>query len=147
MNKERLDKVIYSLLDGTDKFLLSSTINKNNIVEVFIDGESMVSIQDCINLARNIEEEFDRDEEDFELRVSSAGSDKAFKDIRQLIKYIDKELEFYLPAEKPFKGRLKSINNNLLEVEQEKGKGKKKEIIEREIDFEAAEKIKPLIKF
>jgi hypothetical protein len=52
-----------------------------------------------------------------------------------------------LPNEKPFKGILKSIENNILMVEQEKGKGKKKEIIEKEIDFEAAEKIKPLIKF
>lgn len=147
MEKEKLTSQIDAFLIETDKFLLSINISKTNIIDVFIDGDTGVTIQDCIDLARAIEGEYDRDVEDFELRVSSIGVDKEFKLIRQLKKYIGKEIEFYLPNEKPFKAKLLSINENVLKVEQESGKGKKKEIVTKEIDFESAEKIKPLVKF
>jgi ribosome maturation factor RimP len=147
MEKKKLTSQIDAFLAGTDKFLLSLSISKTNIIDVFIDGDTGVTIQDCIDLARAIEGEYDRDVEDFELRVSSVGVDKEFKLVRQLKKYLEKEIEFYLPDEKPFKAKLLSIEGDILRVEQTIGKGKKKEIITKEIDFESAEKIKPLVKF
>ena len=147
MEKEKLSSVVESLLEGTDKFLLDLHINKANIIEVFIDGDTAVTIQDCIDLTKAIEAEFDRDVEDYELRVSSAGVDKAFKMIRQLSKFVGKEIEIYLHQEKPFKAKLLAIDGETLHIEQEIGKGKKKEIVNKEIDFNEADKIKPLVKF
>ena len=147
MDKKELTSLINSILKGSDKFLLDLKISKNNIIDVFIDSETALTIEDCVDLSRAIEDHYDRDEEDFELRVSSPGTDKAFKDIRQLTKYIDREIEVVLPGEKPFKGVLKSVQNGLLTVETEKGKGQKKVYSEKIFDFFEADKIKPLIKF
>ncbi len=147
MVKEEIVSAVESLLEGTDKFLLSAQVSKTNVIDIFIDGDTAVTIQDCVALTKAFEEKFDRDVEDYELRVSSAGVDKEFKFVRQLPKFTGKEIEIYLHGEKPFKAKLLSLNGNILQVEQVKGKGKKQEIIIKEIDFEEAEKIKPLVKF
>ncbi len=147
MVKEEIIPVVESLLEGTDKFLLSVHISKANVIYIFIDGDTAVSIEDCVALTKAFEAKFDRDVEDYELRVSSAGVDKEFKVLRQLPKFVGREIEVYLRGEKPFKATLLSLDGSTLHLEQVKGKGKKQEVIIKEIDFDEAEKIKPLVKF
>ena len=65
----------------------------DNRIFVDIDGDNGVTIDDCIELSRAIEGNLDRDSEDFELNVSSAGADQPLKLTRQYRKNVGRDLE------------------------------------------------------
>ena len=65
--------IIHSHLQGSDKFLVDLKITSDNRIFVSIDGDEGVLIDDCVALSRAIENSLDRDAEDFELNVASAG--------------------------------------------------------------------------
>ena len=68
-------------------------------------------MDDCIELSRTIEGQLDRDAEDFELNVSSAGADQPLKMTRQYRKNIGRDVEVvYLDGEK-VEGELKAAED------------------------------------
>lgn len=93
INKDKIQEIIDNSLRGTDLFLVELTVNNQNCIEVFIDSDNGVTIEQCMTLSRQIEGNFNRDEEDFELSVSSAGITSPFKIKRQYIKNLNKEIE------------------------------------------------------
>ena len=84
--------VIDETLAGSDKFLVDLKISTDNRINVAIDGDNGITIDDCIELSRAIENSLDRDEEDFELNVASAGLDSPLKLKRQYRKNIGQDL-------------------------------------------------------
>jgi ribosome maturation factor RimP len=83
-------------MEGTDLFTVSCKCSPMNEVELLIDSDSAVSIEQCINLTRKIEEEFDRDVEDFSLTVTSAGIGEPLKLLRQYQKIVGSTVEVLL---------------------------------------------------
>lgn len=86
-------EIVKNLLDGSDKFLVNLKITPDNRIFVDIDGDNGVNIDDCIEISRAIENSLDRDAEDFELNVSSAGADSPLKFARQYRKNVGRDLE------------------------------------------------------
>lgn len=84
--------VIDQALSGSDKFLVDLKISTDNRINVAIDGDNGITIDDCIALSRAIENSLNRDEEDFELNVASAGLDSPLKLKRQYRKNIGQDL-------------------------------------------------------
>lgn len=80
-----------SLADGP-LFLVSMKITPDNRIFIDIDGDNGVTIDDCINLSRTVENSLNRDEEDFELNVSSYGADSPLKMPRQYVRHIGRTL-------------------------------------------------------
>ena len=64
---------------GKGLFPVSVSVSPKNEIKVYVDGMNGVCIDDCVDISRYIESHLDRDEEDFELTVSSAGLDQAFR--------------------------------------------------------------------
>ncbi len=118
-----------------------------------VDSEKGITIDHCIQISRQIEGNLDREEEDFELQVSSAGLGLPFKVRRQFIKNIDQEVEVVLKDGQKMEGILKSVAEEGFELEtskKEKVEGKKKkELVTRlhQISFEQAKTVKNIIKF
>lgn len=75
--------IVDEWLAGKDYFLTDLTISTDNRIVVEIDHEEGVWIEDCVELSRFIESRLDREEEDFELEVGSAGIGQPFKVLRQ----------------------------------------------------------------
>ena len=84
--------VIDKALAGTDKFLVDLKISTDNRINVAIDGDNGIVIDDCVALSRVIEASLDRDVEDFELNVASAGLDSPLKLKRQYRKNVGEDL-------------------------------------------------------
>ena len=84
--------VISETLAGSDKFLVDLKISTDNRINVAIDGDNGITIDDCIELSRAIEGSLDRDAEDFELNVASAGLDSPLKLKRQYKKNVGRDL-------------------------------------------------------
>ena len=113
-------------LDGTDRFVVDVNINTDNRVLVFIDSDTSVTIEHCIALSRHIEGTLDRDEEDFELNVSSSGIGQPFTVLRQYHKYVGKAIQVKLEDGTQKKGILASVTETQLAFfEQAKNKNKK----------------------
>lgn len=83
-------------MEGSDLFVVSCTATPANEVELLIDSDTSVAIDQCVALSRAIEAEFDRDVEDFELMVASAGIGSELKQLRQYRKLVGRPVEVLL---------------------------------------------------
>ena len=83
IEKIKVLEIVKEALEGTDKYLVNLKITPDNRIFVDIDGDNGITIDDCIELSRTVENSLDREEEDFELNVSSAGADSPLKLPRQ----------------------------------------------------------------
>jgi ribosome maturation factor RimP len=101
---------------GSDKFVVSVKVKQGNKIAVFIDADNAVSIDDCIKLSRFIESQLDRETEDFELDVSSAGLDLPLKMERQYKKNIGKEIKVVLKNGTVKIGKLNSVSKDGFEL-------------------------------
>ena len=66
-------------LASSSNYLVDVVIKPGNLIVVEIDNDEAVSIDDCAELSRYLEEHLDRDVEDYELEVGSAGITSPFK--------------------------------------------------------------------
>ena len=83
IDKFKVLDIVKDVLEGSDKYLVNMKITPDNRIFVDIDGDNGINIEDCIEVSRAIENSLNRDEEDFELNVSSAGADSPLKMPRQ----------------------------------------------------------------
>lgn len=136
-----------------EQFIVSIDIRPSNQMSILVDSFSGVTINDCIQLSRHIEGNLDREVEDFELQVSSAGISEPFKIRQQFEKNKGKEIEVVLTDGIKHEGVLKEIDDSGFELEtskREKVEGhKKKQLITRihRIEFDQAKTVRNIIKF
>jgi len=83
---EQIEKLVAEKLENKDVFLVDIRIRHGNRISVFLDSDTGVNIKTCAELSRYIEFNLDRESEDFELEVSSAGLDQPLKLLRQYVK-------------------------------------------------------------
>jgi ribosome maturation factor RimP len=74
-------------------FIVDVLVNERNVINVYIDSLEGLTIDQCVSVSRNVEHNLDREEEDFELHVSSPGLTESFKVKQQYIKYQGREVE------------------------------------------------------
>jgi len=112
IDKELIKNITEKHLEGTPMFLVDVVVRPGNIIVVEIDSDDAISIDDCIALSRNVESQLNRDEEDFELEVGSAGVTAPFKIPRQYKKNIGNEVEVLTKSGQKLSGILKSSDDN-----------------------------------
>ena len=126
------------IADG-NMFIIDIKITPDNKISIELDADEGVSIDACANLSRFIETNLDREKEDFELEVGSAGLGQAFKILRQYQKNIGNEVEVLDKTGKKWLGILKQANdsNFVVEIEKQvKPEGAKRKItVTEEIKF------------
>ncbi|HNZ72626.1 MAG TPA: ribosome assembly cofactor RimP [Prolixibacteraceae bacterium] len=132
IKKEIIEQLTADVLTG-EFFLIQVTVKQGNVIEVIIDGDNGVSIQKCVDVSRYIEQHLDRESEDFELSVYSAGLGNPFKVYRQYVKNIGKEVDVKLGEEKPLSGTILSVDENGFDLEtkvsiKDEATRKKKEV-------------------
>jgi len=89
----------------------------------------MIDIEQCVLLSKFIESNLDRELQDFELQVSSAGMTSPFKVKEQYIKNLNKSVKILTYDGKKHEGVLKEVGDDKLVIEyqvKEKIEGKKK---------------------
>lgn len=111
IDRQALAEFIEKSLEGTDCYLVEVTVNPGNEIKVEIDSDSTVDIDRCVELTRAIEQEFDRDKEDYELEVGSAGLTSPLRVRRQYEKYIGQEVETLGSDGKKHRGILRSADD------------------------------------
>lgn len=78
-------------------FLVRAEVKANNRIEVEVDHDTdPVDIDTIVALTRHIEASLDREQEDLELEVSSAGLTTPLEGVRRYRKFVGRELEVLL---------------------------------------------------
>ena len=79
IDKDLLTATVNEAIEGTPLFLVDIDVRPGNTIVVEVDSTEGVDIDQCVAITRKIEERFDRDVEDYELEVGSAGLTSPFK--------------------------------------------------------------------
>ena len=136
IDKNVVKTLVDEWLQGKEYFLVDIEISQDNRIVVEIDHADGVWIEDCVDLSRFIEDHLDREKEDFELEVGSAGLGQPFKVPQQYINFVGKEVEVLDADGQKVKGILKSVDGNDFTVsveEKVKVEGKKRPV-KQEVD-------------
>ena len=153
IEKKVVSQLVEEKLASSSNYLVDVVIKPGNLIVVEIDNDEAVSIDDCAELSRDLEEHLDRDVEDYELEVGSAGITSPFKVLRQYVKNIGNEVEMLLKNGSKLTGVLKSADENGVVVSVEKkvkpeGAKRKVTVIEDEsYTFDEIKYTKYLIRF
>ncbi len=134
-------------------FLVEITVNERNVIDVFVDSFDGLPISKCIAISRHVEHSLDREEQDFELHVSSPGLTRGFKVKEQYIKYTGRQIEVTTGEDKKLEGTLIETGETDFVLEtssREKVEGhKKKQLIVKKhnLKFDEIKSAKAIISF
>jgi ribosome maturation factor RimP len=132
ISKDSIYQVVEQFIVDTDYFLVDIKVTPDNRVMVEIDSFEGVKIDFCAELNRHIESQIDREIEDYDLEVGSAGLTEPFKVQKQYEKNLGNEVETLTKEGKKFNGILKEVDSTgfVLEIEKsEKPEGAKRKIL------------------
>ena len=139
IEKNIVTRIVDEWLEGKDYFLVDVNISTDNKIVVEIDHAEGVWIEDCVELSRFIESKMNRDEEDFELEVGSAGIGQPFKVLQQYINHIGKDVEVLTKDGKKWAGVLHEAdeeNFSIIITKKVKLEGEKRpKMIEEQVTF------------
>ena len=139
IDKKELEAFVEDQLKDSGYFLTDIKVSPANEITVEIDSMTPGDIEECVRLTRAIEEAFDRDVEDYELEVGTAGLTSPLKVKRQYEKYQGQDLEVLTSDGRKLHGMLRTVSDEgiILAVQQKvKKDGIKKPVLETvEVDL------------
>jgi ribosome maturation factor RimP len=153
ITKEQITGIIASKLDEDGVYLVDLQIGADNRISVTIDHFDGISISYCVEISKLIEANLDREVEDFELEVASAGIGQPFKVLKQYIKNLNREVEVLLANGKKMKGTLVRADESGFAItcpEKVAVEGKKKkelQIKEYIFNFDSVKQVKDIVSF
>ncbi len=130
-------------------FLVEASISPTNNIKVFIDADQGASIDKLAYLNRALSKQLEETmfpNGDFSMEVSSPGLEEPLKLYRQYVKNIGRLVEVLQKDGIKKEGKLISTSEKKILIEEEKGKNKKKEIVQHIISFENIKTTKIQIK-
>jgi len=110
ISKDKVREIVEEWLADKEYFLVDVSVSSDNCISVEIDHAEGVWIEDCVLLSKHVEANLDREVEDYELEVGSAGIGQPFKVLQQYINHIGKEVEVLAIDGKKYRGILTQAN-------------------------------------
>jgi ribosome maturation factor RimP len=130
-------------------YLIDLSISENNKVQVVVDGDTGVPLSECIRISRNINDNLDREEEDFSLEVTTPDIAHPLKVKRQYIKNLNRILKVK-NAEEEFEGTLVAADENKIvlnwKAREPKLIGKGKVTVQKSVTIEYKDIIEAKVK-
>ena len=139
ITEEIVTKLVEQCIEGSDIFLVDAAVKAGNVIRVHVDRMEGISIDECVKISRFLNENLDRETEDYSLEVSSPGLGSPFKVKQQYDKNIGRHVEVLLKEGIKVTGQLQSVSDGGI-VLVVKGK-------ETEIEFAAIKTSKTIISF
>lgn len=142
IDKKHVESIVNEWLEGREYFLVEVSVSADDCIVVTIDHADGVWIEDCADLSRFIEAHLDREEEDYELEVGSAGLGQPFRVRRQYEIHVGETVETQTRDGHKWQGVLTEVTDDgfTMEVEQkvkpEGAKRPRKELVAMHFTFE-----------
>ena len=139
IDKNVVTRIVEEWLEGKDYFLVDVTVTPDDKIVVEIDHAEGVWIDDCVDLSRYIESKLNREVEDYDLEVGSAGIGQPFKVLQQYIIHIGKEVEVLGKDGKKWTGVLTDANEEnftiTVQVKVKPEGAKRPKLVEQNVTF------------
>lgn len=120
-------------------FLVEITVNERNVINIYVDSYDGLTIDQCVAVSRHVEHSLDREEEDFELQVSSPGLSEKFKVKEQYYKYVGRLVEVVVSDDIKLEGTILEADDKGITLEtsvREIPEGhKKKQLVIKQHNF------------
>lgn len=135
---EKIKEIVETQAAENGMFIVEISVSADNRISVIIDSDvKSVGINDCVCISRAIEDALNRDEEDFELLVESAGLDRPLKMLRQFQKNINSDIDIVFKNGKKLTAKLIAASANNIDVEYSEktlleNKKRKQQVIKHE---------------
>ena len=120
IEKKTVSQIVEEWLEGKDNFLVEVTVSPDDKIVVEIDHAEGVWIEDCVELSRFIESKLNREEEDYELEVGSAGIGQPFKVLQQYYNHVGSDVEVLTKDDRKLTGVLKDADEEKFVVAVQK---------------------------
>lgn len=138
--KNKVQEVLDAALAEREQlFLIDLSINEANKISVILDGDSGVNLQDCIDISRAVENNLDREEQDFSLEVASAGVSSPLKLVRQYKKNIGRTIKVKTISLEEIEAKLTMADDEKITLEwqdrEPKKIGKGKETVDKKLQL------------
>jgi transcription termination factor NusA len=139
IEKSLVEEIVKEYIADTDYFVVDVSVDNANRIVVEIDSDQGITVDDCIAMTRFVESRLDRDAEDYELEVGSAGIGRPFKVLRQYKKNVGREVEVLAKDGKKYTGVIKEVGDDAFTLtieKQVKPEGAKRKItVEEDLVF------------
>ena len=119
-----ISSLVEEKIEGSDMFLVSAKVLPGNRIKVFVDAVEGLNVNDCVDVSRHIEGSLDREEEDFELEVSSPGLTEPYQHPLQYKKNVGRQVKVTTNEGNSVKGELMEFSGITITVQPEKKKKK-----------------------
>lgn len=143
--------MVEKIIRETEIFLVDIKVTAINKILIWIDKKDGITIDECAEINKELENHLDRSIEDFEMEVSSPGLDTSFRVRQQYDKNIGREIEIVTEDNKIHKGKLLQITEDEIKLEiikNKKGKGKKEDqATELSLGFNQIKSAKVIVTF
>lgn len=116
IEKNIVKQIVEEWLQDKNYFLVDVSVSNDNRIVVEIDHAEGVWIEDCVELSRFIESKLDREKEDFELEVGSAGIGQPFKVHQQYVNHLGKDVEVLTLDGVKYQGELHEVNDDTFSI-------------------------------
>ena len=154
MNQDIVKQLVKEALEENENlFLIELSFLAGNKILVEVDGDTGISLKECVRISRYINNDLDREEEDFSLEVTSVDISKPLKVPRQYQKNIGRILKVKTFESKTIEGTLISAGLESINLEwkarvpKQIGKGKVTVVQKAEIPYNSIQEAKVKIIF
>ena len=148
ISREKVISLAKEKIEALNYFLVDVEVSDTNEITIFFDKEEGVLVKDCLYLSRHIEENMDRNLEDYQLTVCSPGIDRALVVRQQYLKNIGRDVNVKTTDGDEIKGKLISFAEDMVIEKQTKQKKKREFQLERiSIPARKIKETKLIIKF
>ena len=151
--KQKVTELVSEWLNDKEYFMVDVNVSADNCISVEIDHADGVWIDDCVSLSKHIEANLNREEEDYELEVGSAGIGQPFKVVQQYVNHIGKEVEVLAKDGKKHRGVMARATEEEfainVQVKERPEDAKRPVLVEKELawKYDEVKYTKYLIKF
>ena len=139
INSETILALIEQHIKETDIFVVEVSVKAGNSIRVHVDRPDGISIDECVQISRFLNESLDRDEEDYSLEVSSPGLGGPLRVKQQYQKYLSHPIDVLFSDGIRTTGKLLSVSDKGFVLKGKEG--------EQEISFDEVKTVKAIISF
>jgi ribosome maturation factor RimP len=141
ISREAVEDLVSKYIGGTGLFLVDIHVSPSDNIRVLVDSNEGVNLNECVELSRALENGLNRDENDFQLEVSSPGLTEPLKVLPQYKKNIGRRVEIITREGSKHEGTLTAVTTDglLIEEEVKVREGKKRpgiKSVEKEFEFD-----------
>ena len=149
INKEKIKKIACTKAHDLNGYIVDVSVSSANEIIVYFDKNGGVNVDECVSISRYINDNFDRDIEDYALTVCSPGLTSPFKIKEQYQINQGREVVVKKNDGKKVSGILKNYENQLTLAVKKKEKGSKSKYINSDIEipFDEIKETRLKIKF